>query len=85
MASLKPLIRYIREGRPFYYLPDQDLGERASVFVPVLRRSRRDRDGPEPHRAEHERGGHPLHHAHTARGPGVRDLPVSALQKFPER
>jgi KDO2-lipid IV(A) lauroyltransferase len=36
MASLKPLIRYIREGRPFYYLPDQDMGERASVFVPFF-------------------------------------------------
>jgi KDO2-lipid IV(A) lauroyltransferase len=36
MASLKPIIRHIREGRPFYYLPDQDIGERASVFVPFF-------------------------------------------------
>jgi KDO2-lipid IV(A) lauroyltransferase len=36
MASLKPIIRLIREGRPFYYLPDQDMGERASVFVPFF-------------------------------------------------
>lgn len=36
MASLKPIIRYIREGRPFYYLPDQDMGARASVFVPFF-------------------------------------------------
>ncbi len=36
MASLKPIIRYIREGRPFYYLPDQDMGERVSVFVPFF-------------------------------------------------
>lgn len=36
MAGLKPLIRSIREGRPFYYLPDQDMGERASVFVPFF-------------------------------------------------
>ena len=36
MASLRPIIRYIREGRPFYYLPDQDMGERASVFVPFF-------------------------------------------------
>lgn len=36
MASLKPIIRYIREGRPFYYLPDQDMGERAGVFVPFF-------------------------------------------------
>ncbi len=35
-ASLKSLIRYIREGRPFYYLPDQDLGERASVIAPFF-------------------------------------------------
>lgn len=36
MASLKPIIRLIREGRPFYYLPDQDMGEKASVFVPFF-------------------------------------------------
>jgi KDO2-lipid IV(A) lauroyltransferase len=36
MASLKSLLRYIREGRPFYYLPDQDMGARASVFVPFF-------------------------------------------------
>ncbi len=35
-ASLKPILRLIREGRPFYYLPDQDMGERASVFVPFF-------------------------------------------------
>jgi Kdo2-lipid IVA lauroyltransferase/acyltransferase len=35
-ASMKPIIRLIREGRPFYYLPDQDMGERASVFVPFF-------------------------------------------------
>jgi KDO2-lipid IV(A) lauroyltransferase len=36
MASLKSIIRYLREGRPFYYLPDQDMGERVSVFVPFF-------------------------------------------------
>jgi len=36
LASLKSLIRYIREGRPFYYLPDQDMGERSSVFIPFF-------------------------------------------------
>ena len=36
MASLKSIIRAIREGRLFYYLPDQDMGERASVFVPFF-------------------------------------------------
>ncbi len=36
LASLKPIIRHIREGMPFYYLPDQDMGERASVFVPFF-------------------------------------------------
>jgi KDO2-lipid IV(A) lauroyltransferase len=36
LANLKALIRYIRGGRPFYYLPDQDMGERASVFVPFF-------------------------------------------------
>ena len=36
MASLRLIIRAIREGRIFYYLPDQDMGERASVFVPFF-------------------------------------------------
>jgi len=36
MASLKLIIRAIREGKVFYYLPDQDMGERASVFVPFF-------------------------------------------------
>jgi KDO2-lipid IV(A) lauroyltransferase len=36
MASLKPIIRAIREGQGFYYLPDQDMGERASVFAPFF-------------------------------------------------
>jgi KDO2-lipid IV(A) lauroyltransferase len=36
MASLKLIIRAIRDGRIFYYLPDQDMGERASVFVPFF-------------------------------------------------
>jgi KDO2-lipid IV(A) lauroyltransferase len=36
LASLKSLIRHIREGRTFYYLPDQDMGERASVFIPFF-------------------------------------------------
>jgi KDO2-lipid IV(A) lauroyltransferase len=36
LANLRSLIRHIREGRPFYYLPDQDMGERASVFVPFF-------------------------------------------------
>jgi KDO2-lipid IV(A) lauroyltransferase len=35
-ASLKPIIRSIREGRPFYYLPDQDMGEKSSIFAPFF-------------------------------------------------
>jgi len=35
-SSLKPVIRLIRNKWPFYYLPDQDMGERASVFVPFF-------------------------------------------------
>ena len=36
MESLKTIIRAIREGRIFYYLPDQDMGVRSSVFVPFF-------------------------------------------------
>ena len=35
-ANLKALIRYLREGRPFYYLPDQDPGGAEGVFVPFF-------------------------------------------------
>lgn len=35
-ANLKPLIRLIRGKWPFYYLPDQDIGEKASVFAPFF-------------------------------------------------
>ena len=32
----RPLVRAIREGYLFYYLPDQDFGPRDSVFVPFF-------------------------------------------------
>jgi KDO2-lipid IV(A) lauroyltransferase len=34
--GIRPLVRAIREGLPFYYLPDQDFGPRDSVFVPFF-------------------------------------------------
>ncbi len=34
--SLKGVIRLIRAGVPFYYLPDMDFGARDSVFVPFF-------------------------------------------------
>jgi Kdo2-lipid IVA lauroyltransferase/acyltransferase len=34
--GVRPLVRVIREGVPFYYLPDMDFGERDSVFVPFF-------------------------------------------------
>ncbi len=34
--GLRPLVRAMREGLPFYYLPDQDFGPRDSVFVPFF-------------------------------------------------
>jgi KDO2-lipid IV(A) lauroyltransferase len=35
-SNLKALIRFIREKRPFYYLPDQDPGGAEGVFVPFF-------------------------------------------------
>lgn len=35
-GALKSLIRLIRAGRPFYYLPDQDPGNSAFVFAPFF-------------------------------------------------
>lgn len=35
-ASLKSLVRRLRHGVPFYYLPDQDPGESDTVFAPFF-------------------------------------------------
>lgn len=35
-SNLRSMIRYLREGRPFYYLPDQDPGGADAVFVPFF-------------------------------------------------
>ena len=34
--GLRPLVKTMREGLPFYYLPDMDFGARDSVFVPFF-------------------------------------------------
>jgi len=34
--GIKPVIRAIRKGLPFYYLPDMDYGRRDAVFVPFF-------------------------------------------------
>jgi lauroyl/myristoyl acyltransferase len=34
--GLRPVIRGLRAGRPFYYLPDEDFGPDQSVFVPFF-------------------------------------------------
>ncbi len=34
--DLRPIIRAMREGLPFYYLPDMDHGEKNSIFVPFF-------------------------------------------------
>ena len=35
-SDLRPVIRAIREGLPFYYLPDMDHGRKNSIFVPFF-------------------------------------------------
>lgn len=35
-SDLRPVIRAMREGFPFYYLPDMDHGARNSIFVPFF-------------------------------------------------
>ena len=35
-AGIRPALRAIREGRPFYYLPDMDYGPRDAIFVPFF-------------------------------------------------
>jgi Kdo2-lipid IVA lauroyltransferase/acyltransferase len=34
--GIKPVIRAMKKGLPFYYLPDMDFGARESVFVPFF-------------------------------------------------
>ena len=35
-ADLRPALRAMRDGRPFYYLPDMDNGAQNSIFVPFF-------------------------------------------------
>lgn len=34
--GIRPVVRAVRRGLPFYYLPDMDLGSRDSIFVPFF-------------------------------------------------
>ena len=34
--GVRPVVKTIRDGVPFYYLPDMDLGPRDSIFVPFF-------------------------------------------------
>ncbi|MGD9787593.1 MAG: lipid A biosynthesis acyltransferase [Sulfuricellaceae bacterium] len=34
--GLRPVLRALKEGRPFYYLPDMDYGPRDALFVPFF-------------------------------------------------
>ncbi len=34
--GIRPVVKAIREGLPFYYLPDMDFGDRDSIFVPFF-------------------------------------------------
>ena len=34
--GIKPVLRELRQGTPFYYLPDQDAGRRGTVFAPFF-------------------------------------------------
>lgn len=34
--GIRPVVRALRDGIPFYYLPDMDLGPRESIFVPFF-------------------------------------------------
>jgi KDO2-lipid IV(A) lauroyltransferase len=34
--GIRPLVKAMRKGLPFYYLPDMDFGERDSIFVPFF-------------------------------------------------
>ena len=35
-SDLRPVIREMKQGRPFYYLPDMDHGKKHSIFVPFF-------------------------------------------------
>lgn len=35
-AGIKPVLRALKDGLPFYYLPDQDQGARNSIFAPFF-------------------------------------------------
>ncbi|MGE6107805.1 lauroyl-Kdo(2)-lipid IV(A) myristoyltransferase [Aeromonas sobria] len=39
-AGIKPVIKAVKGGRSFFYLPDQDHGREASIFVPFFGRAK---------------------------------------------
>lgn len=39
-AGIKPVIKAVKAGRSFFYLPDQDHGREASIFVPFFGRAK---------------------------------------------
>jgi KDO2-lipid IV(A) lauroyltransferase len=34
--GIKPILRAVKQGRPFYYLPDLDFGRKDAIFVPFF-------------------------------------------------
>ncbi len=34
--GLRPILKHMKNGLPFYYLPDMDFGEKESIFVPFF-------------------------------------------------
>ncbi len=45
-VGIKPAIKAIRSGASFFYLPDQDHGREASIFVPFFGHPKGDPGGP---------------------------------------
>ena len=77
--------RAMREGRPFYYLPDQDYGPRDAIFVPFFGVPAATDPGPVAHRARRPARGAALRDAHAARRRGLRAAHRAAVGQFPHR
>jgi Kdo2-lipid IVA lauroyltransferase/acyltransferase len=61
--GIKPVLRAIKKGLPFYYPPDLDFGRKDAVFTPLVRHPGRHHYRPVARGPGDRRGGRALHYA----------------------
>ena len=83
--GIRPVLARMREGRPLYYLPDQDYGPRDAIFVPFFGVPAATIPGLSRIARVAAREGAALRDAHAARRRGLRAAHRTAVGQFPHR